>query len=234
LSAQEPLAAILEEIPAEVPLFPLPNHVLLPGVPTPYRVFEPRYLSMVKDLMHRPESDRWLSVPLLEQGWEDGYGDAPAFMPVATVGRITQCRRLANGEFLIIVEGVERIHLAEYATTALYRVARVQVMPDTGDTSEAELAQVIDTIQTAVISLVTILGDRIDPIAALIGQKCSPKNLVYRLTSLLMPNPWDRQSLLEVRCELKRAQQILDALSLLVARSGGRVRPGQDPALLRQ
>ena len=37
------------ESPIVVPLFPLPNAVLFPGVPLPLHIFEPRYRDMVRD-----------------------------------------------------------------------------------------------------------------------------------------------------------------------------------------
>ncbi len=38
-------------LPRSVPVFPLPDHVFLPGVPVPYRIFEPRYRALVRDLL---------------------------------------------------------------------------------------------------------------------------------------------------------------------------------------
>ena len=42
-----------------VPLFPLPGHVLLPGLPVPFLIFEPRYRALVSD----PVSYTHLTLP---------------------------------------------------------------------------------------------------------------------------------------------------------------------------
>ena len=39
--------------PEVVGLFPLADHVFLPGFPSPYRVFERRYRELVEDLLKR-------------------------------------------------------------------------------------------------------------------------------------------------------------------------------------
>jgi len=36
-------------LPDVIPLFPLPNVVLFPGITLPLHVFEPRYRDMVRD-----------------------------------------------------------------------------------------------------------------------------------------------------------------------------------------
>src|SRR5262249_43376062 len=38
------------DLPSTIPIFPLPNVVLFPGVPLPLHVFEPRYRDMVRDV----------------------------------------------------------------------------------------------------------------------------------------------------------------------------------------
>ena len=42
------------QLPLSIPIFPLPDHVLLPAIPTAYRIFEPRYRALVVDLQSQP------------------------------------------------------------------------------------------------------------------------------------------------------------------------------------
>ena len=37
------------DFPSIIPIFPLPNVVLFPGVPLPLHIFEPRYRDMVRE-----------------------------------------------------------------------------------------------------------------------------------------------------------------------------------------
>src|SRR6187399_2481527 len=53
-----------------LPLFPLPNVVLFPGVLLPLHIFEPRYRAMIGDALR---GDRRIGMVLLRPGWESGY-----------------------------------------------------------------------------------------------------------------------------------------------------------------
>ena len=41
----------MAQLPAEIPIFPLPNVVLFPQTDLPLHIFEPRYREMVADAM---------------------------------------------------------------------------------------------------------------------------------------------------------------------------------------
>ena len=38
-------------LPSQIPIFPLPNALLLPGGQLPLNIFEPRYLAMIEDAL---------------------------------------------------------------------------------------------------------------------------------------------------------------------------------------
>ena len=52
----------------ELPLFPL-NSVIFPGGALPLRIFEPRYLDMIKDCMR---NEHGFGIVLIKQGSEAG------------------------------------------------------------------------------------------------------------------------------------------------------------------
>jgi len=61
-----------------LPLFPLPNVVLFPGVFLPLHIFEPRYKEMVADAL---AGDRIIGMALLRPGWEADYEGRPPIYP---------------------------------------------------------------------------------------------------------------------------------------------------------
>ena len=73
-------------IPTTLPLFPLPNVVLFPGVFLPLHVFEPRYRDMVADAL---SGDRVIGMTLLKPGWEANYEGRPPIFPVGCTGVMT-------------------------------------------------------------------------------------------------------------------------------------------------
>ena len=49
----------VDQLPARIPIFPLPSALLLPGGQLPLNIFEPRYLDMVNDCM---KSDKFIGM----------------------------------------------------------------------------------------------------------------------------------------------------------------------------
>ena len=41
----------IEDLPKDLPVFPLPGALLLPGGTLPLNIFEPRYIQMIKDVL---------------------------------------------------------------------------------------------------------------------------------------------------------------------------------------
>jgi Lon protease-like protein len=126
-----------------VPLFPLPNVVLLPGALLPLHIFEERYKAMTA---HALSGNRQIAMALLSPGWEKCYYARPAIEPVVCVGSIVSHERLADGKFNFLLRGETRacIDRELCCTTAtanapLYRVAHLKPLPET-DTMEIDLS----------------------------------------------------------------------------------------------
>lgn len=205
-------------LPTQVPLFPLPDHVLLPASPAPYRVFEARYRALVQDLMARPEDRRWLAVPRLAAGWRDDYHGNPPFHETATVGRIVRCEPLTGGHFFIVVEGAARVRLVEHRAATPYRVARVQPLPDTppAPSDVAALRRSLEGISQAVYALAQLLGSGADDLARAAGDREDLDAMLWRVASCVVDDPDERQSFLEQRLLADRASGVLDTLTSLV------------------
>lgn len=91
----------------ELPIFPLPNVVLLPGLSLALNVFEPRYLALVQKVLAR---GGYLGIPLLRAPQDHLRKDA-AIEPVMGIGTIACHRPASNGHCLIRVEGVGRVRV---------------------------------------------------------------------------------------------------------------------------
>ena len=208
-------------LPAEVALFPLPDHVLMPGVPAPYRVFEPRYRSMVEDLLEMPEEERWIAVPRLALGWKSDYHGRPPVNAIATLGRVVTCEPLIGSHYFILVEGVARVRLVECSSDRPYRLACIEPLRDT--TTVADLAggrhQIIEALSQAVYTLSQIVGNTASDLTEALQDTSDIERLVYRLGAAAMDEPDERQALLEERSLLNRTGMVLNSLSDLIALS---------------
>ena len=89
----------------DIPLFPL-NCVLFPGGRMKLRIFEQRYLDMVRDCTR---TDSGFGVCLILQGDETGEATAPA--AVGTLARIVDFYTLPDGLLGISLHGGERFRV---------------------------------------------------------------------------------------------------------------------------
>lgn len=116
------------DVLAALPIFPLPNVVLLPGIVLPLNVFEPRYLDLVD---HALEHGGHVGVPLLQPGYERSFDGRPGIEPVFGVGRLLSHQRLPDGRRFIRLEGIRRVRqVTELRTAARFRELEVELLPE--------------------------------------------------------------------------------------------------------
>jgi Lon protease-like protein len=119
-------------LPDRLPVFPLPEVVLFPGVHLPLHVFEPRYRAMTAEVLAAPPDRRLIVMALLMPGWEEDYEGTPPVHPVATAGEIISAKPLDDGRYLITLRGRERVRLtgAEELTDGGYRLVNLVPAPE--------------------------------------------------------------------------------------------------------
>ena len=108
-----------------LPLFPLPQVVMLPQQITPLHIFEPRYRQMVdraldgagQIAMAKYATDS----PLLQSG-------DPPLKPAVCVGQIVQHEKLDDGRYNIILQGVCRARSGEESEPSEDRLYREAVL----------------------------------------------------------------------------------------------------------
>src|SRR5262245_12319732 len=96
----------------EIPLFPL-NAVLFPGGLLPLRIFEQRYMDMVKVCL---KEEKPLGICLLAEGQE--VGDAATPHNVGTVATIAEWDMLQLGVLSIKARGGQRFRILERRSEA--------------------------------------------------------------------------------------------------------------------
>lgn len=108
-----------------LPLFPLPEVVLLPGTLLPLHIFEPRYRAMVADAL---AGDRLIGMAMLKPGWEQAEEPAPIYA-IGGAGEIVESEDLEDGRFNILLEGRFRYRVLGEDRPSPYRLARVEEVP---------------------------------------------------------------------------------------------------------
>jgi Lon protease-like protein len=109
------------EIPTEVPVMALSNAVLFPHSLLPLHIFEPRYRDL---LAHSLDGDRMFSVALMKRGIDEAAG-IDDLCPVAGVGLIRACVGNENGTSNLVLQGLARVRLVDWAQEKSFRVASI-------------------------------------------------------------------------------------------------------------
>ena len=198
--------------PSSLPLFPLPNVVLFPGVYLPLHIFEPRYRTMAQDAL---DSDRLIGMVLLKPGFESEYDGRPPIYAVGCSGLITHHERLDDGRFNIVLQGLDRFRVLAEDSSRLYRVAEVERLAEPA----VDDALTIRSLRQRLESLVTPLVERAGG-EMTIPPAMSDVDLIHALAQYLDLEALEKQALLELDGLATRAAALADLLEMKMLMSG--------------
>ncbi|MEE8536069.1 MAG: LON peptidase substrate-binding domain-containing protein [Kiloniellales bacterium] len=124
-----PFDPVYDELPAVLPVFPLPGVLLLPGGRLPLNIFEPRYLNMVRDALAGPRM-----IGMIQPSEEAAdVGGAPLYR-TGCAGRIVAFSETEDGRYLITLAGLIRFEVArELDPRGGYRRVEPDFVPYRGD-----------------------------------------------------------------------------------------------------
>ncbi|MDN5745282.1 MAG: LON peptidase substrate-binding domain-containing protein, partial [Nocardioidaceae bacterium] len=130
-----------------LPMFPL-GSALLPGNPLPLQIFEPRYLTMLRDVAG---GDGRFGVVLIERGFEVGGGDQR--FSIGTVATIEQLQPTADGRVRLLARGEDRFEVVQWLSDDPYPRAEVRLLPALEWSSEqvTHLAETERTVRRALV-----------------------------------------------------------------------------------
>ncbi len=188
--------------PDEYPLFPL-SLVLFPGGSLSLRIFEPRYLAMVRDCAR---DNRPFGVTLLLRKDEDS--DVDSTLAVGTLARIVDFYTLPDGLLGIRAEGGQRFHVdSARARDDGLLMGTLELWPD-------EPSEPVPPEYSLLATLAESLLEKIYQ-----GQQSPTKAQIddaswvsFRLAEILPFTLGESQQLLELEDAGERLQRIVEAL----------------------
>ena len=110
-----------DDLPNNIPVFPLSNFIIFPKTTVPLNIFEPRYIDMINDSM---KSNKLIG--MIQPKTSNIKQIKPELHEVGCLGKITSFRETEDGRFLIEVKGLIRFKkITELDTENKYRVLEV-------------------------------------------------------------------------------------------------------------
>lgn len=198
-----------EELPTEIPVFPLPGALLLPGARLPLNIFEPRYLAMVEDALG---AGRMFAM-IQPRGPED---DAePDLYDVGCLGRISSFSETDDGRIVLTLYGLNRFRVAEELPMRRgYRAVRADY---SGFPHDLEPPPPVLVDRRRVLAALTAYLTAADvPFNVRILDEMKDQDLVNTLAMVCPFEPAEKQALLEQNNGQARADTLLAILELSV------------------
>lgn len=178
------------DLPATLPLFPLPGALLLPRSRLPLHVFEPRYLQLLEDVMKTPQ--RLLGIIQPREGLA---GDK--LQSIGCAGRLTGFSETEDGRYMVTLTGISRFRLtAEVEGFHPYRKGQVDWSSFGRDLGNVEYDPGFD--RDGFMASLSRYFEAMDLSTDWSGLKDAEEELLINSLSMLCPfPPEDKQALLE-------------------------------------
>ena len=211
LSSEDEETMNSEDIPEILPILPLRNTVLFPGVVIPITVGRDKSIRLIKDYY---KGDRIIGVV----AQKDPSVEDPEFSDlnmVGTVAHILKILQMPDGSNTAIIQGKRRFTVSEPAQTEPYIKARVipferqVVIPD----GNKEFGALISSLKDLAIQIVNKSPNIPSEAAFAIKNIESPAFVVHFISSNLNIELEEKQNLLEVTDLTERANKVLTYLT---------------------
>lgn len=213
---------------APLPLFPLSNVVLFPGIRTPLHVFEPRYRQLTEHALAGDRRIGMVAVPPEHAG--EMLGDPPLFS-VGCAGEVCESEQLPDGRYNIVLLGTRRFRiLGERPRDGerLYRVAEIEPLP------ELELGDGLPRVAALRSRASELVVDLLRAVDAERGGRATSDRLAQlddatftnALCNALALAPREKQALLEADGVAARLARLVDVLDFHAAERNAPAAPG--------
>ena len=200
----DPTQKLDVEIPEQLPVLPLRNMVLFPGVPTQLLVGREGSLQLVNQAL---EGSRLIAVAaqrdveIEEPGPEDLY-------PVGVVAVIHRVFKLPDNHLQILVRGIKRVTFTKFLQEKPYLIAEPELLGEValGDQQEMALAQNLSQQFQKMSSLVPAMGDELQVTA--INLEKQPVQLADFIASGIDLDIQGKQEILQEKSVRGRLEQL--------------------------
>jgi len=211
------------DLPAHIPIFPLPGALLLPRARLPLHIFEPRYLAMLDHCM----STRERLIGMI-QPRPVPEGEAHRLHAIGCAGRLTAFSETDDGRYMITLTGVSRFRLLAEATEGTpWRRARIDWTGFRRDIGPAETDPELD--RASFLDLLRRYFDAVSLSTEWKNLREAEDELLINALSMLCPfAPEERQALLEAPSLSTRRETLVMLMEFaLHGRSGSDREPVQ-------
>ncbi|MEX0648562.1 MAG: endopeptidase La [Balneolaceae bacterium] len=209
MSEEEEKRLTESKIPDNLPILPLKNTVLFPGVVVPITVGRDRSLALVKEAY---ESDKTIGVVTqMDESMEDP--EPNDLYKFGTVAQILKLIKMPDGSKSIVIQGKSIFETKEITQHDPFFKANVEAFKQDMDQSGVELDASMRSIKETASKIVNLSPNIPSEASIAINNISSPSFLLNFISSNLQVSIADKQELLETRTFSRRLGKVMEHLN---------------------
>jgi len=195
-------------IPTELPLLPLRNTVLFPGVVIPITVGRDKSIKAVNDAY---KADKLIGV--ISQ--KDSQVEEPTvsdLVNIGTVAKILKQIKMPDGGTTVIIQGKRRFKIDEITSEDPYFKAKITVLPDEELKEDKDFDAMVASIKELSGQIIQLSPNMPSEATIILKNIENPAFLIHFVSSNLNSNVIEKQKLLEIQNIKARAEVLLNLL----------------------
>ncbi|MEJ7821239.1 MAG: endopeptidase La [Chitinophagaceae bacterium] len=197
-----------QAIPSELPLLPLRNTVLFPGVVLPITVGRDKSIKAVTDAY---KTDKLVGVV----SQKDSTVEEPTvsdLVDIGTVAKIVKLIKMPDGGTTIIIQGKKRFKTEEITSDDPYFKARISVLEDEPLVDDTDFVAMVGSIKELSAQIIHLSPNMPSEASIILKNIENPAFLIHFVSSNLNSPIIEKQRLLEINNIKARAEALMNLL----------------------
>ncbi|SRX55820.1 endopeptidase La [Aequorivita sp. CIP111184] len=211
MSAEDEDAMHKEELPEILPILPLRNTVLFPGVVIPITAGRDKSIKLINETN---KGNKVIGVVSQKDEYEEepGIGDINT---IGTVAKILRVLKMPDGNTTVIIQGKKRFEVSEVITTEPYMTATIREVAEARPEKESEeFNAIIESIKEMALKIIKESPNIPSEAAFAIKNIESSSFLINFVSSNLNIDVEEKQTLLEINNLKDRALETLRYMNM--------------------
>lgn len=208
LSEEEEQQIIDADIPSSLPILPLKNTVLFPGVVIPITVGRDQSLALVKAAY----ADNKIIGVVAQKDEEQENPKPEDLYRIGTLAQILKLIKMPDGSKSIIIQGKSLFETEQFTETEPFFKANVKAYPMQMDVEGLDLEASIRNIKETATRIVNLSPNIPSEASIAINNINSPSFLLHFIASNLNVNTAEKQEILELTTYSERLTVVMKAL----------------------
>jgi len=209
LSLEEEDEMNKEILPESLPILPLRNTVLFPGVVIPITVGRDKSINLIKAAYKAKRTIgvvAQINASIEDPSFDDLY-------KVGTVAHIIKMLRMPDGNTTVIIQGKRRFHLNECLTTEPYIIAGITAIPEKKLELTKELNALVSSVKDLALQIIDVSPYIPSEASIAIKNIESAKFLMNFISSNMNLDVNGKQGILEIDNFKTRSEKALEHLT---------------------